>query len=91
MTGFVPIMWAVWGVLVVITLALKIYIGRLSRDEDDQLVLDEAFDHLKAEQAAIVAKVNKVEPLRKVMLWLLVAMTIVVIGYYIMDVMTQFK
>ena len=91
MTGFVPIMWAVWGVLIAITLALKIYTGRLSRDEDDQLVLDEAFDHVKAEQAAIVAKVNKVEPLRKVMLWLVVVMTIVVIGYYITDVLTQFK
>jgi hypothetical protein len=84
-------MWAVWGVLVLITLALKIYTGRLSRDEDDQLVLDEAFDHVRAEQAAIVAKVNKIAPFRKVMLWLLVAMTIVVIGYYIMDILTQFK
>ena len=91
MTGFVPIMWAVWGALVFIMLALKIYTGRLSRDEDDQLVLDEAFDHVKAEQAAILAKVNKVEPLRKVMMWLVVAMTIVVIGYYIFDILTQFK
>jgi hypothetical protein len=91
MTGFVPIMWAAWGVLVFITLALKIYTGRLSRDEDDQLVLDEAFDHVKAEQAAIVAKVNKVEPLRKVMMWLVVVMTVVVIGYYVMDILTQFK
>ncbi len=91
MTGFVPVMWSVWGVLVLITLALKLYTGRLSRYEDDQLVLDSAFDHVREEQAAIIAKVNKVEPLRKVMMWLLVAMTFVVIGYYIMDVMTQFK
>jgi len=84
-------MWAVWGVLIAITLALKIYTGRLSRDEDDQLVLDPAFDHIKDEQAAIVAKVNEIEPLRKVMLWLAVAMTIVVIGYYVMDVLSQFK
>jgi hypothetical protein len=91
MTGFVPVMWSVWGVLVLITLALKLYTGRLSRYEDDQLVLDSAFDHVREKQAAIIAKVNKVEPLRKVMMWLLVAMTFVVIGYYIMDVMTQFK
>ena len=84
-------MWAVWGVLVAITLGLKIYTGRLSRDEDDQLVLDPAFDRIKDEQAAIVAKVNKIAPLRKVMMWLLLAMTIVVIGYYIMDILTQFK
>jgi hypothetical protein len=91
MTGFVPVMWAVWGVLVAITLGLKLYTGRLSRDEDDQLVLDSAFDRIKDEQAAIVAKVHKVEPIQKVMLWLAVAMTVVVIGYYIMDVMDQFK
>ena len=91
MTGFVPIMWAVWGVLVAITLSLKFYTGRLSRDEDDQLVLDPAFDRVRDEQAAIVAKVNKIEPLRKVMLWLALAMTIVVIGYYVMDVLSQFK
>jgi hypothetical protein len=84
-------MWAVWGLLVVITLGLKIYTGRLSRDEDDQLVLDSAFDRIKDEQAAIVAKVNKIEPLRRVMLWLALAMTIVVIGYYAMDVLSQFK
>jgi hypothetical protein len=91
MTGFVPIMWAVWGVLIAITLALKIYTGRLSRDEDDQLVLDPAFDHIKDEQAAIMAKVNKIEPLRKVMLWLAVTMTVVVIAYYAVDVLNQFK
>ena len=32
MTGFVPAMWLTWGVLVLIMLAIKIYIGRLSRD-----------------------------------------------------------
>jgi hypothetical protein len=84
-------MWAVWGVLVLIMLALKIYSGRLSRDEDDQLVLDSAFDHVRTEQAAIVAKVNKIEPLRKVTLWLVVGMTVVVIGYYVMDILNQFK
>jgi hypothetical protein len=91
MTGFVPVMWAAWAVLVAITLGLKIYTGRLTRDEDDQLVLDPAFDRVRDEQAAIVAKVNKVEPVTRVMMWLVVAMTIVVIGYYIMDFMTQFK
>ncbi len=52
MTGIVPVMWAVWGGLVVIVLALKVYTGRLTKDEDDQLVLDSAFDRIKDEQAA---------------------------------------
>ncbi|HEY1902606.1 MAG TPA: hypothetical protein VGG56_09265 [Terracidiphilus sp.] len=91
MTGIVPVMWSVWGGLVCIMLALKIYSGRLSRDEDDQLVLDSAFDRVRDEQAAIVAKVNKIEPLRRVMMWLVIVMTVVVIAYYIMDFVTQFK
>jgi hypothetical protein len=91
MTAIAPVMWAVWGVLVVLMLALKIYTGKLSRDEDDQLILDSAFDHVKAEQAAIIAKVNKIEPVRKLTMWLVVAMTVVVIAYYLMDIFSQFK
>jgi hypothetical protein len=91
MTGFVPVMWVIWGVLVLLMLGLKIYTDRLSRDEDDQIILDDAFSHLKTEQAAIVAKVNKVQPLRKTSMWLAVAATVFVLGYYAFDVLSQFK
>ena len=91
MTGIVPVMWAVWGVLILIMLALKIYNGRLTRYEDDQLVLDSAFDHVKAQQAAIMEKVHKIEPLRRISLWLAIAATVFVVGYYVMDVLNQFK
>ena len=91
MTGFVAIMWAVWGVLVVVMLALKIYAGRLSRNEENQLVLDSAFDNLKTEQAAIADSMHKLEPIRKASLWLVVAATVFVVGYYAMDVVNQFK
>jgi hypothetical protein len=91
MTGFVPVMWAVWGLFVLLTAALKIYTGRLSRDEDDQLILDDAFDHLKTEQAAIVARVNKVQPLTNASMWVAAAATVFVIGYYVWDILTQFK
>ncbi|MGA2046393.1 MAG: hypothetical protein ABSG96_01820 [Terracidiphilus sp.] len=91
MTGFVPVMWAIWGVLVVVMLALKIYSGRLSRNEENQLVLDSAFDNLKTEQAAIADSMHKLEPIRKASLWLVVAATVFVVGYYAMDVVNQFK
>jgi hypothetical protein len=91
MTGFVPVMWIIWGVLVLLMLALKIYTNRLSRDEDDQIILDDAFSNLKTEQATIVAKVNKVQPLRRASMWLTVAATVFVIGYYAVDIMGQFK
>jgi cytochrome b len=91
MTGIVPVMWAVWGVFILFMLVLKIYTGRLTRDEDDQLVLDSAFDHVKAQQAALMEKVHKIEPLRRVSLWLAIAATVFVVGYYAMDILNQFK
>ncbi|MGD0891832.1 MAG: hypothetical protein ABR923_09885 [Terracidiphilus sp.] len=91
MTGMVPIMWSVWGGLVLLMLLLKIYNDRLTRDEDDQLVLDEAFDHVKNQQAAMLAKVNRFAPVRRVVLVLVGAMTLFVIGYYLLDFISQFK
>jgi hypothetical protein len=91
MTAIAPVMWTVWAVLVALMLALKIYTGKLSRDEDDQLILDSAFDHVREEQAAIIAKVNKIEPISKLAMWLVVAMTVVVIGYYLYDFFSQFN
>lgn len=72
-------------------LALKVYTGRLSRDEDDQLVLDDSFEHVRAEQAAIVARLNKVQPLQRTVLVLLCVMTVFVIGYYVVDAIRQFQ
>jgi hypothetical protein len=91
MTGFAPIMLSVWGALVLILVAIKMYVSRLSRDEDDQLILDESFDHVKTEQAAIMARVHKIEPIQRVALWLVGVMTLFVIGYYVIDVFNQFK
>lgn len=91
MTGLVPVMWSVWAVLVALMLALKIYTGRLTRDEDDQLVLDPAFDRVRDEQAALVAKVNKIQPLTTTSLWLVAVATVFVAGYYIMDFVKQFQ
>ncbi len=81
----VPVMWSVWAVLVVALVALYIYRSRLTRDEDDQIYLDDAFNHEKQAQAEIVAKVNKVEPMVKVTTWLAAASTAFVICFYVLD------
>lgn len=91
MTGFVPVMWSVWGVLVVLLAAVSLYSSRLARDEEDQLFLGESFEHEKSAQAAIVAKINKVQPVKRLAMWLLGAMTAVVLCYYVFDVFRQFK
>jgi hypothetical protein len=87
----VPVMWVVWSALVVLTAALLIYRSNLTKDEEDQIFLDDSFDHERAAQAAIVAKVNKVQPLLRVSEALAGVATLFVIGYYVMDFMKQFK
>ena len=89
--SFVPTMWIIWGVLAALLAGLHVYKSRLERDEDDQLFLDDSFDHMKNAQAALVAKVHQIEPVERVALWLTVAATIFVIGYYVVDFLNQFK
>jgi hypothetical protein len=88
---FVWTMWIVWAVLVVIMAALHLYSSALSRGEDDQIYLDDAFAKEKAEQEEIAAKVAKIEPSLRVFRWLSSAATVFVIGYYIVDIVSQFK
>ncbi|HTW79775.1 MAG TPA: hypothetical protein VME23_09560 [Terracidiphilus sp.] len=84
---FVPVMWTVWAAIVVVTAGLYIYRSNLTRDEEDQIFLDDSFEHEKAQQAAIVARAQKIEPLLKVALWLVVSMTAVVLIYYVRDIL----
>ena len=91
MTGFVPVMWSIWGVLVLFLAAVNLYASRLARDEEDQIFLSEGFNEARSTQAAIAEKVHKFEPIKRLALWMLGAMTIFVIGYYIFDIIRQFK
>jgi hypothetical protein len=91
MTQFLPAMWSVWGALVLLVFALKLYSARLARDEDNQIILQESFDHLKIEQAAIMARVGRVEPVVQVSMWLAGTATVFVIAYYALDIVNQFK
>ena len=84
-------MWTVWCALVVLVAALKIYAIKLSRDEDDQLFLDDSFEHEKTTQAVIAARLSRVEPVQRIALWVLAAATLFVIVYYILDMIRQFR
>jgi hypothetical protein len=83
--------WAAWGVVVLFAVSLYIYRSSLQKNEEDQIFLDDSFDHQRTEQAAIVAKVHKVEPVLRVALWLVGIASLCVIGYYVLDVINQFK
>ncbi len=87
----VPVMWVVWGVLAVVAAALYLYRSSLTRDEEDQIYLDDAFQHEKSAQEAIVAKVSKIEPALRISIWLVAGWTLFVVCYYVWDIVTQFK
>jgi anaerobic C4-dicarboxylate transporter len=91
MTGFVPVMWSIWGVLVVLLAAVNLYASRLAKDEEDQIFLSEGFAQERSAQAAIAERVHKFEPMKRLALWMLGAMTVFVVCYYIFDVIRQFK
>jgi hypothetical protein len=86
---FVPIMWTVWSAFVVFTAALYIYRSSLTKNEEDQIFLDDSFSHEQAEQAVIASKVARVEPMVRIARWLVVGMTVIVITYYVRDIMIQ--
>ena len=79
---FFPIMLSVWILTIVFMTIMLLYRSRLARDEEDQLFLDDSFNEQKAAQAAIAARVEKVQPMVKGSEWLAGAATLFVIGYF---------
>ena len=63
------LMWLLigWGVLTAILIILLIYRSTLTMQEDDQLYLDESASAMAEEQRELMAKVNKINPLVKVL------------------------
>ena len=55
----------VWGIVTGIFLILLFYRSTLTRQEDDQLFIDEASSSRATEQSQLIAKVNKINPLVK--------------------------
>ncbi len=87
--SFAPVMWTVWSAFVVILAALYVYRSNITKNEEDQIFLDDSFAHEKAEQAVITARVSKIEPLVRISRWVVITMTIFVVAYYIRDIMLQ--
>lgn len=87
MTWAAMVLWSVWCAFALFLAVVYLYRSNLSRDEEDQIFLDDSFDHEKAAQAVIAAKIAKVEPWVRFAGWLLAAMSFVVIVYYVRDVL----
>ncbi len=88
---FVSIMWSVWGLTVLVMAVMFLYRSRLTKDEADQIFLDDSFKNEQTAQQAIQDKVKRFQPLVKVSEIVAAVATLFVIGYYINDVINQFK
>ena len=54
-----------WGIVTGIFLILLFYRSALTRQEDDQLFIDDTASSRATEQSQLIAKVNKINPLVK--------------------------
>ncbi|MGD1106356.1 MAG: hypothetical protein ABR865_04880 [Terracidiphilus sp.] len=88
--GFVPIMWAVWGLSFVFMAGVSIFAARLGRNEEAQIFLADSSSHVKSEQDAILARVNRIRPVKTTALWIAGAMTAIMLVYYLFDIFHQF-
>jgi hypothetical protein len=86
-----PVILISWGVFVLFFIVVKIYASRLSRNEDDQLILQDSSGVLKAEQAAIMGKLRSFKPVQLTATWALAVATLGVVVYFVLDAINQFK
>jgi len=54
-----------WGIVTGLLIILLFYRSTLTRQEDDQLFIDESSSSRATEQSQLIAKVNKINPLVK--------------------------
>jgi hypothetical protein len=81
----IPVMLIVWGVVAACFLALLAYRGQLTRYEEDQLFLNETESHEQQEQKEIVRKLNKLQPMVRVLGAAAAAMTVAIVGIFTYD------
>jgi hypothetical protein len=78
-----------WGGLTVVLIVLLIYRSTLTMHEDDQLFLDDSEAHMAKDQSELMAKVDKVTPIVKVLGAISGLMLLVIAGLAIYQGLTQ--
>lgn len=78
-----------WGVLTAALIALLIYRGTLTMQEDDQLFLDDAESHMAQEQLEIMQRVNKLGPFVKILGTASAVLILTIAGVAIYQGLTQ--
>ena len=81
-----PVLLTVWAVLTGCFLALLVYRGQLTRYEDEQLFLnDDARTNEREEQSKIVQRINRIQPVVRVVGAAAGIVTACAVGIYVWD------
>jgi ABC-type uncharacterized transport system fused permease/ATPase subunit len=83
--SFMPVVWIVWAAVITFLLVLLVYRSNLTRYEEDQIFLDDAASHQKKEQEDLMVKVNKIQPLIRVVTGATCLLTVGILGVYVWD------
>ncbi|MGC2637320.1 MAG: hypothetical protein WA294_09065 [Acidobacteriaceae bacterium] len=83
--SYMPVVWIVWAAVITFLLILLVYRSNLTRYEEDQIFLDESGNHQKKEQEDLLVKVNKIQPVIRIVGTATGALTVVIIGLYVWD------
>jgi hypothetical protein len=71
----------VWGALTAVLIVLLIYRSTLTMQEDDQLFLDDSASAMAKDQQELMAKVNKITPVVKMLGAVSGVMILVIAGW----------
>ena len=83
--GMMPVAWIVWAGVITFLLILLVYRSNLTRYEEDQIFLDDSGSHQKKEQEDLLARVNKIQPLIRVVTGVTCVLTAGILGVYVWD------
>jgi len=83
--NYMPVVWIVWAAIITILLVLLVYRSNLTRYEEDQIFLDDSGNHQKKEQEDILVKVNRIQPLIRLVTGVTCLLTVGIIGVYVWD------
>ena len=70
-----------WGIVTAVFIMLLFYRSTLTRQEDDQLFIDESASSMATNQRELIAKVNKIGPLIKAVGATSAVMILVIAGW----------
>ena len=83
--SYMPVVWIVWAAVITFLLVLLVYRSNLTRYEEDQMFLDECANHQKKEQEELMAKVDKIQPVIRIVTGATCVLTVCILGVYIWD------